>query len=211
MRTTSSNPPSSIVLRLPMWRSRVVLFLMFAGFCALIGRAFWIQGPGNDFYIAKGEKVINRSHEIVAVRGKILDRNGAIIATSLEAKTIIAYPSAVPKELSKEKFVNFARLLKMSEQDLQKKLSDSRSQIFLRRLIEPDVAKAIKELDIPGISIVNEPRRYYPEGESMAHVIGFTNVEGKGQEGMELSNESTLIGKNGQRKVIQDRLGRFVE
>lgn len=211
MRTTSSNPPSSIVLRLPMWRSRVVLFMMFAGFCALIGRAFWIQGPGNDFYIAKGEKVINRSHEIVAVRGKILDRNGAIIATSLEAKTIIAYPSAIPKELSKEKFVNFARLLKMSEQDLQKKLSDSRSQIFLRRLIEPDVAKAIKELDIPGISIVNEPRRYYPEGESMAHVIGFTNVEGKGQEGMELSNEATLIGKNGQRKVIQDRLGRFVE
>ena len=101
MQKVSTNS-SGLVLRLPMWRSRVVLFLMFIGFVALLTRAFWVQGPGNDFYEAKGNKV-KRLQELPAIRGKILDRNGEILATSLEAKAIIAYPEDVPDDLSGQK------------------------------------------------------------------------------------------------------------
>ena len=114
-----------------MWRSRVVLFLMFMGFCALLGRAFWIQGPGNDFYAEKGKRV-NRVIALPSVRGKILDRNGAILATSLEAKTIIAYPEVIPDDLSANKITALAKLLKMSESELKKKLVDSKNQLYLR-------------------------------------------------------------------------------
>ena len=193
-----------------MWRSRVVLFLMFAAFCTLIVRAFWIQGVGNDFYAEKGNRV-KRVIELNAIRGKILDRNGAILATSLEAKTVIAYPDIVPDDLEKSKILAFAKLLGMSEAELRKKLSESRSQLYLRRQIEPDVAAKIKALEIPGITITSEYRRYYPEGEAVAHVVGFTNIEDIGQEGMELSNNALLTGKSGQRNVVIDRFGRVVD
>ena len=201
---------SGFVLRLPMWRSRVVLFLMFMGFVVLLLRAFWVQGIGNDFYEKKGNKV-KRLQELPAVRGKILDRNGEILATSLEAKAIIAYPEDVPKDLAAIKIQQLAKLLQMNESELRKKLAETRSQVFLRRQVSPDVAKKIKELDIAGIGSTNEYRRFYPEGEAMAHIVGFTNVEDKGQEGMELARESELAGKPGQRRVIIDRLGRVVE
>lgn len=210
MRPNQTPAQSPLVLRLPMWRSRVVLFMMFAGFCALLGRAFWIQGPGNDFYSEKGNRV-KRLVELPSVRGRILDRNGEILAISLEAKTIIAYPDTIPDDLSKEKVSTLAKLLKMGEADLRKKLNESRNQLFLRRQVEPDIAQKIKELNIPGILITSEYRRYYPEGEAMAHVVGFTNVEDHGQEGMELSNDKVLSGKDGSRRVIIDRLGRMVE
>jgi cell division protein FtsI (penicillin-binding protein 3) len=183
---------------------------MFAAFCTLIARAFWIQGIGNDFYAEKGNRV-KRVIELNAIRGKILDRNGAILATSLEAKTIIAYPDIVPDDLEKSKVLAFAKLLSMSESELRKKLGESKNQLYLRRQIEPDVAAKIKALEIPGITITSEYRRYYPEGEAVAHVVGFTNVEDVGQEGMELSNNTILTGKSGQRNVVIDRLGRVVD
>ena len=209
MQKVSTNS-SVLVLRLPMWRSRVVLFLMFIGFVALLTRAFWVQGPGNDFYEAKGNKV-KRIQELPASRGKILDRNGEILATSLEAKAIIAFPEDVPDDLSAQKIQQFAKLLQMSEGELRKKLSETRNQVFLRRQVSPELAKKVKELEIPGIGTTNEYRRFYPEGEAMAHIVGFTNVEDKGQEGIELAREADLAGKSGQRRVIIDRLGRVVE
>ncbi len=209
MQKVSTNS-SGLVLRLPMWRSRVVLFLMFIGFVALLTRAFWVQGPGNDFYEAKGNKV-KRLQELPAIRGKILDRNGEILATSLEAKAIIAYPEDVPDDLSAQKVQLLAKLLQMGETDLRKKLTETRNQVFLKRQVTPDLAKKVKELEIPGIGTTNEYRRYYPEGEAMAHIVGFTNVEDKGQEGIELARETELAGKPGQRRVIVDRLGRVVD
>ena len=210
MKAHQPNTSNTVVLRLPMWRSRVVLFLMFMGFCALLGRAFWIQGPGNDFYAEKGKRV-NRVIALPSVRGKILDRNGEILATSLEAKTIIAYPEMIPDDLTANKITALAKLLKMSESELKKKLTDSKNQLYLRRQVEPNIAAKIKELSIPGIVITNEYRRYYPEGESMAHIVGFTDIQDKGQDGMELSNDESLSGKDGQKHVVIDRLGRVVD
>ena len=211
MRRVGFSTTPNLVLRLPMWRSRLMLFLLFFVFMMLLLRAFWIQGPGNEFYEAKGVRGTQRELELPASRGKILDRNGQVIATSLEAKSVIAYNDTVPDDLSADKVKKLASLLKMSEAELRKKLKEERKQIFLKRQVEPAIAQQIKQLEIPGIGLNNEYRRFYPEGEAMAHVVGFTNVEDRGQEGMELSREKQLAGHPGQRRVVVDRLGRVVE
>jgi cell division protein FtsI (penicillin-binding protein 3) len=188
-----------------------MLFLLFFVFMMLLLRAFWIQGPGNAFYEAKGVRGTQRELELPASRGKILDRNGQVIATSLEAKSIIAYIDTVPDDLSAEKIHKLAALLQMNDADLRKKLREERKQVFLKRQVEPDIAQQIKQLEIPGIGLNNEYRRFYPEGEAMAHVVGFTNVNDQGQEGIEYSREDALAGHAGQRRVVIDRLGRVVE
>jgi len=205
----SSTP--NLVLRLPMWRSRLILFLIFIGFIALVVRAVWVQGFGNSFYEEKGNKATLRSIEMPASRGKILDRHGEVLATSLLAKAIIAFPDVIPEDLSKEKVSQLAKLLEVSESELRKKFASEKNQVFLKRQVDLEVAKQIKELGIPGIAQNNEYKRLYPEGEAMAHIVGFTNVEERGQEGMELAKEKELAGQPGRRRVIQDRLGRYVE
>ena len=211
MRPVGFSTTPNLVLRLPMWRSRLMLFLLFFVFMMLLIRAFWIQGPGNAFYEAKGVRGTQRELELPASRGKILDRNGQVIATSLEAKSVIAYNDTVPDDLSAEKVKALAQLLQISETELRKKLKEDRKQIFLKRQVDPVIAQQVKQLEIPGIGLNNEYRRFYPEGEAMAHVVGFTNVNDKGQEGMELSREKELAGHPGQRRVVVDRLGRIVE
>jgi cell division protein FtsI (penicillin-binding protein 3) len=188
-----------------------MLFMLFVAFTALVVRALWIQGPGNAFYEAKAIKGTQRELEMSASRGKILDRNGQVIATSLEAKAVIAYNDTVPKDLSDEKIKQLANLLQMREVDVRKKLKDERNQVFLKRQVDPAIAQQIRKLEIPGIGLNNEFRRFYPEGEAMAHVVGFTNVEDRGQEGMELSRENDLAASTGKRRVVVDRLGRIVE
>jgi cell division protein FtsI (penicillin-binding protein 3) len=188
-----------------------MLFMLFVAFTALVVRALWIQGPGNAFYEAKAVKGTQRELEMSASRGKILDRNGQVIATSLEAKAVIAYNDTVPKDLSDEKIKQLANLLQMREVDVRKKLKDERNQVFLKRQVDPVIAQQIRKLEIPGIGLNNEFRRFYPEGEAMAHVVGFTNVEDHGQEGMELSRENDLAASTGKRRVVVDRLGRIVE
>jgi len=211
MRPVGFSTTPNLVLRLPMWRSRLMLFLLFFVFMLLLIRAFWIQGPGNAFYEAKGVRGTQRELELPASRGKILDRNVQVIATCLEATSVIAYNDTVPDDLSPEKVKALANLLQISEAELRKKLKEERKQIFLKRQVDPAVAQKIKQLEIPGIGLNNEYRRFYPEGEAMAHVVGFTNVEDRGQEGMELSREKELAGHPGQRRVVVDRLGRVVE
>jgi len=211
MRPVGFSTTPNLVLRLPMWRSRLMLFLLFFVFMMLLLRAFWIQGPGNAFYEAKGVRGTQRELELPASRGKILDRNGQVIATSLEAKSVIAYNDTVPDDLAVDKVQKLASLLQMSEAELRKKLREERKQIFLKRQVDPEVAQQIKQLEIPGIGLNNEYRRFYPEGDAMAHVVGFTNVNDKGQEGMELSREKDLAGHPGQRRVVVDRLGRVVD
>ncbi|MGH8788726.1 MAG: peptidoglycan D,D-transpeptidase FtsI family protein [Cupriavidus necator] len=198
-------------LRLPMWRSKLVVFLMFAAFGALALRAAWIQGPGNQFYEAEGKKRFQRTLELPATRGKILDRNGLVLATSLPVKAIWAVPEDVPNQVEAAKIRQLAKLLGMSEKDLGKKLSEDKGFVYLKRQVLPDVADKIAALKIDGIHQTREYKRFYPEGEAMAHIVGFTNVEDRGQEGVELAREPGLAGRAGARQVIKDRLGRVVE
>ncbi|SFC56479.1 penicillin-binding protein 2 [Collimonas sp. OK412] len=197
-------------VKLPAWRSRVVLFAMFAAFLALIVRALWLQGISTDFLQKQGASRYARTLELPATRGKITDRNGQVLASSVPVKAIWAIPEDV-QAAPKEKLQALAKLLDMSYAELSKKLDSDRNFVYLKRQVEQDVSDQIVKLGIDGIETRKEYKRFYPEGEVMAHVVGFTNVEDAGQDGMELSQQKNLAGTTGSRRVIKDRLGRIVE
>ncbi|OGB20814.1 MAG: cell division protein [Burkholderiales bacterium RIFCSPLOWO2_02_FULL_57_36] len=199
-----------LAVQLPAWRSRIVLFVLFAAFLTLAGRALWLQGISKEFLQKQGASRYARTLELPATRGKITDRNGQVLASSIPVKAIWAIPEDV-LEASKEKLRELAKLLDMSERELHKKLDSDRSFVYLKRQVEQDTVDKILKLDIAGIHTRKEYKRFYPLGEVVAHVVGFTNVEDAGQDGMELASHRTLAGKTGSRRVIKDRLGRIVE
>lgn len=198
-------------LRLPLWRSKFIVLLLFIAFSALIARALWIQGPGNDFYQKQGKNRYQRTLELPATRGRILDRNGLVLATSLSARAIWAIPEDIPHDLPSSKIDALATLLDVSWKGLRAKLAENRNFVYLKRQVTVDLAKRIASLNIPGIYQRKEYKRFYPEGGITAHLIGFTNVEDEGQEGIELSMQKQLAGVAGSRRVIKDRMGRIIE
>ncbi|NUU02153.1 peptidoglycan D,D-transpeptidase FtsI family protein [Herbaspirillum robiniae] len=204
----SSNP--ILQVKLPAWRSRFVLFVLFAAFVALVVRALWLQGVSTDFLQKQGASRYARTLELPATRGKITDRNGQVLASSVPVKAVWAIPEDV-QAAPKDKLRELARLLEMSDAELRKKLDSDRSFVYLKRQVEQEVTDKIAKLGIPGIETRKEYKRFYPEGEVMAHVVGFTNIEDAGQDGMELGAQKTLAGTTGSRRVIKDRLGRIVE
>ncbi|GAB3539954.1 penicillin-binding protein 2 [Noviherbaspirillum agri] len=199
-----------LAVKLPVWRSRFVLFALFAGFAALAGRALWLQGLSTEFLQKQGASRYARTLELPATRGKITDRNGQVLASSLPVKSVWAIPEDV-LEAPAEKIRALAKLLDMNEQDLRKKLDSDRTFVYLKRQVELDIIDKIAKLNVPGIGTRREYKRYYPDGDVMAHVVGFTNVEDVGQEGMELAFQKSLAGTGGSRRVIKDRLGNIVE
>jgi len=204
----SQNPV--LAMKLSAWRSRLVMFVLFVSFLALVGRAFWLQAMSTDFLQKQGESRYARTLELPATRGKITDRNGLVLASSIPVKAIWAIPEDVLAE-PKEKIQQLASLLEMSEAELRKKLNSDRQFVYLKRQVEQLTSDKIEALKISGVETRREYKRYYPEGDTMAHVVGFTNVEDAGQEGMELADQSELAGKLGSRRVIKDRLGHIVE
>jgi cell division protein FtsI (penicillin-binding protein 3) len=196
--------------RAPVWRSKLVVGAIALAFLGLVARAAYIQVVANGFFQKQGEVRFARTLEMPANRGRILDRNGLILASSVSASSFWAIPEDV--EISKTQQKQLAKLLEMPESELTKKLSHSdKSFVWLRRQVDEPIAKQIDALQIKGIYQRKEYKREYPEGEAAAHVVGFTNVEDKGQEGVELTFNADLGGKNGTRRVIKDRLGQVVE
>ncbi|MFC5476935.1 peptidoglycan D,D-transpeptidase FtsI family protein [Massilia suwonensis] len=199
-----------LAVRLPDWRSRVMLFVLFAAFAALGARALWLQGMSTTFLQKQGKSRYERTLELPATRGKIMDRNGEVLASSLPVKAVWAIPEDVLAS-PPEKLTELARLLEMPEAELRKKLDSDRTFVYLKRQVEMDVIAKIEKLKISGLDTRKEYKRFYPQGEVMSHMVGFTNVEDVGQEGMELAQQKSLVGAPGSRKVIKDRLGRIVE
>ena len=201
-----------LAVRLPSWRSRVVLFVIFIAFAALAARAVWLQGTSrqSQFLQEQGANRYQRTQELPAVRGKITDRNGQVLASSIPVRAIWAAPEEV-LAAPKEKLRALAGLLEMSEADLRKKLDSDRNLVYLKRQVEVETADKIKALDLDGMDIRPEYKRFYPQGEVMTHLVGFTNVDDKGQESMELAQQNNLVGKSGSRRVIKDGRGRIVE
>ncbi|MDR5751727.1 MULTISPECIES: penicillin-binding protein 2 [unclassified Caballeronia] len=204
-------PNPILSLRLPMWRSKLVVFMLFMAFVALAARAFWIQGPGNAFFKKQGESRYQRTLELPATRGQIRDRNGLVLATSLPVKAIWAIPETVPNDLGADKLGQLAKLLDMTDKELRTKLSVDKTFVYVKRQVPLETAQKVAALDIPGIYSRGEYKRFYPEGEITAHLIGFTNIEDKGQEGVELGDQHVLAGTPGMRRVIKDRMGHIIE
>ena len=194
----------------PVWRSKFIVAAIALAFFGLAGRAVYVQVLGNDFYQRQGEVRFARTLELPANRGRILDRNGLILASSVPAPSIWAIPEDIVA--TKPQLVELAKLLEMPIGELNKKLADEdKNFVWIKRQVDDAVAQKITALDIKGIYQRKEYKRQYPEGETIAHVVGFTNVEDRGQEGMELAFNKELAGRAGSRRVIKDRLGRVVE
>lgn len=194
----------------PVWRSKFIVAGIALAFTGLAGRAAYVQVIGNDFFQRQGEVRFARTLELPANRGRILDRNGLILASSVPAPSIWAIPEDV--EATKAQLADLAKLLGMPLADLNKKLADEdKSFVWIKRQVDEPIAQKISALGIKGIYQRKEYKRQYPEGETAAHVVGFTNVEDRGQEGIELTFNKELAGRAGSRRVIKDRLGRVVE
>ncbi len=205
----SANP--LLVVRIPAWRSRMLLLLLFIGFGALAGRALYLQGGGRtDFLQRQGEVRYQRTLDVPGTRGRVLDRNGVVLAASVPARSVWAIPDDV--DVSPEQLTQLARLLQMPVAEVRRRLADEdRKFVFLRRQVDLDLARKIEALKLAGVHQSPEFKRHYPEGPAVAHVTGFTSVEDRGQEGVELSWDSMLAARTGSRRVIKDRLGNVVE
>ncbi len=205
----NSNP--LLVVKLPAWRSKLLLFVLFCGFVALAGRAVFLQGGvATGYFQHQGEVRYARTLDVPATRGKVVDRNGVVLAASVPAKAIWAIPDDV--DATSQQLAQLAQLLQMPATELRRRLAnDDRKFVYLRRQVDLDVAKKIERLNLDGIHQTREFKRHYPESSAVAHLTGFTNVEDRGQEGIELAFDSTLAGRTGHRRVIKDRMGRIVE
>ncbi len=198
------------LVRLPVWRARLVLAALVAAFALLGARSMYLQALKTGFLQEKGEARYSRVLEVPATRGRILDRNGEALAVSTPVKSIWAIPADVQLKAAQKR--KLAALLGMTTSELDRKLADSsRDFVYLKRQLPPDTAESVIELGLHGIYDQREFRRYYPAGEVTAHLIGFTGVDDTGQEGVELAHQESLGGKAGSRRVIKDRLGRIVE
>lgn len=203
------SPSPVLAVQLPAWRSRFVLFVLFAAFALLAARAFWLQALTTDFLQKKGASRYARTLELPAVRGKIFDRNGEVMATSLPAKGIWAIPDAI--EITPDKLKKLAQLLDVNVPELQKKLDANGNFIPIKRQVEPEVADQVLALGIPGIYARKEYKRHYPSGQIASHILGFTNVDDAGLEGIEYSHQKDLAGQTGSRRVIRDGKGQVIE
>ncbi len=198
-----------LALRLPLWRSRMLLALIAGGFVVLACRAVYLQGLNHDFLQQKGESRYSRVLEISATRGKITDRHGEALAISTPVKSVWAIPEEV--QYSPQQRAKLAAVLEMSPREIDQRLNEATGFVYLKRQIPPEVAARVSQLRIAGLFQNREYRRYYPGGEVMAQVLGFTGADDAGQDGIELAYQSTLAGKSGSRRVIKDRLGQIVE
>ena len=199
-----------MMVRLPAWRARFALAALLAAFLVLAGRSVYLQSMNTGFLQGKGEARYSRVLEVPATRGRVIDRNGEALAISTPVKSVWAIPDDVNASATQLK--SLAALLSLDARELGRKLSEAeREFVYLKRQIAPEAAARVAELGIPGVHQQSEFRRYYPGGETMAHVIGFTGVDDIGQEGIELAQQAVLAGAAGSRRVIKDRLGRIVE
>jgi len=205
---TYANSPL-LASKTPLWRSRFLVVLVGVGSLVLIGRAAYIQIFATDFYLKQGEARYAHTLEMPASRGRIVDRNGLLLATSVPTPSIWAIPKDVDADAGERK--QLAQAIGMTVTELNDRLDGNPNFVWLKRQVDDGVGEAVKQLDLKGIHQVSEFRRRYPEGEAAAHVVGFTGDEDKGQEGIELAYQQQLQGRDGSREVVKDRLGRIVE
>jgi cell division protein FtsI (penicillin-binding protein 3) len=193
--------------------SRLYAMLLIFMLCsiALIARAVNLQVMETDFLQGQGKARFLREVVIASTRGVITDRNGEPLAVSTPVDSVWVNPGELLEY--PEKIKPLASLIDADAEAIERKLTQRASKefVWLRRRLNPDVADSIRSLNAPGVNLQKEYRRFYPAGEVTSHVIGFTNIDDVGQEGLELAYDSWLAGTPGSKLVIKDRKGQVVE
>ena len=191
-------------------RRRLILLLFLAGFLTLIFRAFYLQSLDKKFLQSKGNATSTRVISLYADRGKITDRNGDILAISSPVESVWVNPPNV--KITKDQKLELENILKLSANEVDQKLLNNKKEfIYLKRQISPEDARRLQALKIPGVFFQKEFKRFYPAADITANLVGFTNLDNIGQEGIELSQNKFLSGKLGSKKVIKDRAGKIVD
>ena len=192
-------------------RMLLVIGILGAASVGLVARAFDLQVVRKQFYQDQGDARFLREVDIAVSRGTIFDRNGEPLAVSTPMVSITAVPSEVLDNA--DRIPALAQALGINSDDLKSYLEQrsDRDFAYLRRQMSPDAAQVVLDLGVPGVNGQREYKRYYPSGEVTAHVLGFTNIDDHGQEGLELAFDSWLAGKKGAKRVIRDRMGHIVE
>lgn len=185
----------------------VTLCLVLAA-VALVWRVVELQVIDRGFLKRQGDARVVRTEQVPATRGVILDRHGEPLAVSTLVSSIWADPTQVPADTARSS--RLAKALEISTGELAQKLGSDREFVYLRRHVLPELAERILALDIPGVFEIRESRRYYPAGEVAAHIVGMTNVDDQGQEGLELAYDQLLTGHPGSRQFLKDRRGRTI-
>ena len=193
----------------PPWRSRFVVLLVGLAFLVLLGRAVYLQVIATAFYQARGDEKFLHKEVLAASRGRILDRNGLLLAASVSLPTLQADTKTFEPDAGKRRALS--KVLGISAAELDQKLQNASGTIVLRRHLDEAVWQQIKALELKGVSERREFKRRYPEGEAAAHIVGLTSVEDTGLAGAELAFDAELMGEAGARTVVRDRLGRVVE
>jgi cell division protein FtsI (penicillin-binding protein 3) len=193
------------------WRSIVVLVLVLSGASLLVARAVELQLLDHGFLASQGDARSMRVVKIAAHRGAITDRNGEPLAVSTPVDSVWVNPQELNDNI--DQLPRLARALKEDQQTLARRITSNldREFLYLVRHMPPEQAAHIKALGIPGVYLLREYKRYYPAGEVSGHVVGFTTIDDKGQEGLELGFDQLLNGEDGAKRVIQDMQGRYVE
>ncbi|MCV2368376.1 peptidoglycan D,D-transpeptidase FtsI family protein [Roseateles oligotrophus] len=195
--------------RTPAWRSQFLVVAVGLGLAGLLGRALYVQVIGKQFFQKQGEARFSHKMELPASRGRIVDRSGKVLASSVAVPSFWTIPSEL--EATPEQRLALAKALGLSPQALAQKLDPASRFVWLLRQADEASAARIQALGLKGVYQDREYRRHYPEGEASAHVVGFTNVEERGQEGIELAFQKDLQGRDGSRWVTRDRLGRVID
>jgi len=201
---------SKTVSQIQDYRIKFIYLLLVMVCSALIWRVLDIQVINNDFLKGQGNARVLRQVEVTAHRGMITDRNGYPLAISTPVSSIWVNPKEFAAD--NKKMYQFAKLLKLNSQYIKNKIKTRANKefVYIKRRINPDLAQKILAMNINGIHVQREYRRYYPDGEIFGHVLGFTDVDDNGQEGMELAYNEWLSGQSGSKRVVKDRLGRII-
>jgi cell division protein FtsI (penicillin-binding protein 3) len=198
------------LVKLPAWRRRLLLVGVLLGFVGLFARGVYLQSLHKDFLQKKGDARYSRTLILPAYRGKIVDRNSELLAISSPVESIWASPPDVQIDAKKKQ--TLVKLLGLKAKEFDKKIANTQREfVYIKRRVSPDLAAQVMSLEIPGIFMQREYKRFYPAGDVAAHVVGFTGIDDNGQEGFELAKNTHLSGKSGSRRVIKDRRGHIVE
>ncbi len=210
-RTPTGVLPRAVQALRAMSRRGLVLSLLCVAAGGMVARAAYLQLVHTDFLREQGDERFLRVVEVPAHRGMILDRNGEPLAVSSPVDSIWAQPTELKQQ--RNRWPALASLLGLTVAELEQKLAvpESRQFIYLRRHLAPSVAQRILQLEVPGVYSRREYRRYYPDAEVTSHLLGFTDIDDIGQEGLEKSLDAQLRGIPGSKRVIKDRLGQIVE
>ncbi|MET0079646.1 MAG: penicillin-binding protein 2 [Candidatus Thiodiazotropha lotti] len=198
------------IIRQPSYRARrfTVLAVLALAYVSLIWQSVDRQVFETAFLQEQGERRYLRTMKVSASRGMITDRNGEPLSISTPVKSVVANPRVVKSD--NQTIGALASILDLNPDRLRRQLSSDRSFVYLKRRINPDQAEKVAALEIKGLDLQSEYRRFYPSGEVMSHIVGFTNIDDQGQEGMELAYDQWLSGTPGAKRVIKDGSGRVV-